>query len=113
MASTSAMTAIAISAGTRVRLAGWSVPTRPANISSPRIATATKLTELLIRKNATDRRAIRSPSIPPSCRTQAPSASPPMPLAGTSEPIASSEPPICQLRRQLRPRQKIGANITT
>ena len=81
-------------------------------MSSPMIATATKLTELLIRKKATERRAIRSASMPPSCRTQAPSARPPAPLAGTSEPIASSEPPICQLRRQLSPRQKIGANMT-
>ena len=81
-------------------------------MSRPMIATAKKLTELLIRKNATDRRAIRPASIPPSWSTQAPSASPPAPLAGTIEPIASSEPPICQLRRQLKPRQKIGANMT-
>ena len=31
---------------------------------------------------------------------------------GTSEPIASSEPPICQLRRQPSPVQKIGPNMT-
>ena len=36
-----------------------------------------------------------------------------MPLAGTSEPIASSEPPICQLRRHGRPVQKIGPNMST
>ena len=81
-------------------------------MSSPMIATAKKLTELLIRKNATERWAIRSASMPPSWRTQAPKASPLAPLAGTSEPTASSEPPICQLRRQLRPRQKTGANMT-
>ena len=75
-------------------------------------ATATKLTELLIRKNATERRAMCSAFMPPSCRTQAPSARPPAPLAGTIEPIASSEPPICQLRFQLIPRQKTGANMT-
>ena len=51
--------------------------------------------------------------MPPSCRTQAPSASPPMPLAGTIEPIASSEPAICQERRIDIPRQKIGANMST
>jgi hypothetical protein len=76
-------------------------------------ATATKLTPLLIRKNATERLAIRGPSIPPECRIQAPSARPPAPLAGTSDPMASSDPPICQLRRHGSPLQKIGPNMIT
>ena len=78
----------------------------------PSTATATKLTPDLMTKKATERRAIRAPSIPPLWRTQAPSARPPAPLAGTIEPIASSEPPICQLRRQPSPVQKIGPNMT-
>ena len=85
----------------------------PSAITVPNTATATKLTPLLIRKKATERRAIRWPGMPPRCRTHAPRASPPAPLAGTSEPIASSEPPICQLRRQPSPVQKIGPNMTT
>ena len=56
---------------------------------------------------------MRSPSIPPLLSTQAPSASPAAPLAGTSEPAASSDPPICQLLRQPSPVQKIGPNMTT
>ena len=44
--------------------------------SVPITATATKLTELLIRKKATERRAMRSAGMPPSCRIQAPSARP-------------------------------------
>jgi CheY-like chemotaxis protein len=55
---------------------------------------------------------MRSLPMPPRCRIQAPSASPPAPLAGTSEPIPSSEPPICQLRRRDRPVQKIGPNTS-
>ena len=63
----------------------------------PMTATATKFTELLIRKNATERRAIRSAGMPPRCRIQAPSARPPAPLAGTIEPTASSDQPISAL----------------
>ena len=40
-------------------------PSRPTAITVPRSATARKLTPLLIKKNATERRAIRRPSIPP------------------------------------------------
>ena len=82
-------------------------------MSVPSTATATKLTELLIRKKATERRAIRSAGMPPSRRIQAPSASPPAPLAGTIEPAPSSARPISQLVRHGMFRQKIGRNITT
>ena len=57
----------------------------------PITATATKLTELLITKNATVRRAMSSAGIPPLRSAQAPRARPPAPLAGTSEPTASSD----------------------
>ena len=81
-------------------------------MSVPSTATATKLTELLMRKNATDRRAICSPGMPPSRRIQAPSARPPAPLAGTIEPTPSSDRPISQL---VRPHawQKTGRNMRT
>ena len=100
-------------AGKAVSQSDCSGPNRPIAIAVPITATATKFTELLIRKNATERRAMRSPSIPPLLSTQAPSASPAAPLAGTSEPAASSDPPICQLLRQPSPVQKIGPNMTT
>ncbi len=99
-------------AGTIVSNGESSGPT-PRKATTPITATATKLTLLLIRKKATDRRAMCSLLIPPSCRTQAPSARPPRPLAGTIEPMASSEPAICQERRRDIPRQKIGANMST
>ena len=105
--------AIAAAAGSAVSHSDWCGPRMPSAISVPSTATATKLTELLIRKNATERRAIRSAGMPPSCRIQAPSARPPAPLAGTIEPIASSDQPISQLVRQGMCRQKIGRNIST
>ena len=79
----------------------------------PSTATATKFTELLMRKKATERRAIRSAGIPPSWRIQAPRARPPAPLAGTSEPMASSDQPISQLVRHGMCSQKIGRNMST
>ncbi len=85
----------------------------PRAIAVPTTATATKFTELLIRKKATERRAMRSPLMPPRLSTQAPSASPAAPLAGISEPAASCEPPICHDLRQVRPVQKMGPNMTT
>src|SRR5690349_16130878 len=62
---TAAIRAMDISAGSSVSVHGSSTPNRPKYMSRPITATATKLTELLIRKNATERRAIRSPSMPP------------------------------------------------
>jgi hypothetical protein len=82
-------------------------------MSVPSTATATKLTELLMRKKATERRAICSPGMPPSCRIQAPSASPPAPLAGTIEPAPSSARPISQLVRHGMALQKTGRNMST
>lgn len=82
-------------------------------ISAPISATAAKFTELLTRKNATDRLPIWSPGIPPWCRIQAPSASPPAPLAGTIDPTASSDKPISQLARHDIWRQKTCLNIST
>ena len=79
----------------------------------PSTATATKLTELLIRKNATERFAIRSGGMPPLFRIHAPSARPPAPLAGTIDPAASSARPISQLVRHGIRGQKIGRNIST
>ena len=80
-------------------------------MSVPSTATATKLTELLIRKKATERRAMRSAGIPPRCRIHAPSARPPAPLAGTSEPAASSDQAICALVRHDIRLQKTGRNM--
>ena len=65
----------------------------------PSTATAMKFTELLIMKNATERRAITSPGMPPSLRIHAPSARPPAPLAGTIEPAPSSASAISTLVR--------------
>ena len=79
----------------------------------PSTATATKFTELLIRKNATERLAIRSAGMPPRLRIQAPSARPPAPLAGTIEPAPSSARPISQLVRHGMLWQKTGRNIST
>ena len=54
-------------------------------------ATATKLTPLLIAKNATVRFAMSMAGMPPRRSTQAPNARPAAPLAGTSDPTASSD----------------------
>ena len=85
----------------------------PTASSVPKTATAAKLTELLSRKKATDRRAIWSAGMPPSCRIQPPNARPPAPLAGTIDPIASSDQPISTLVLQGMLGQKRGLNITT
>ena len=79
----------------------------------PRTATATKLTELLIRKKATERRAIRSAGIWRRLRIHAPSARPPAPLAGTIEPTPSSDQAISELVRHDIRRQNTGRNIST
>ena len=72
----------------------------PSAIRIPTTPTATKLIELLISRNAIERRAITGPGIPERLRIQAPSAMPPAPLAGTIEPTASSDKPISALERQ-------------
>jgi hypothetical protein len=79
----------------------------------PSTATAMKFTELLIRKKATERLAIRSAGMPPRLRIQAPSARPPAPLAGTTEPAPSSAKPISQLVRHGMLWQKMGRNNNT
>ena len=66
-----------------------------------------------MRKNATDRRAICSAGMPPWRRTQAPRARPPAPLAGTSDPTASSEKAISKLERHDIRSQNTGRNIRT
>ena len=76
-------------------------------------ATATKLTELLISRNATERRAICSSGIPSRCRIQAPNASPLAPLVGISEPTASSASAISVVVRRDSRGQKTGRNIST
>ena len=88
-------------------------PDRPTAITTPTTATATKLTAPLIRKNATERRAIWFVGMPPSRRIHAPRARPPMPLAGTIDPMASSDQPSSQAVRTGMWRQKIGRNMTT
>jgi hypothetical protein len=82
-------------------------------MQNPSTATSTKLIELLIRKNATERWAICSAGMPALRSTQAPSASPPIPLAGTIEPMPTSDSEICQLIFQDMRGQKIGRNIRT
>jgi hypothetical protein len=79
----------------------------------PTIATARKLTELLMRKNATDRRAICSPGIPPWRSTHAPSARPAAPLAGTSAPTPSSDTASSRAVRFDMCGQKTGRNMST
>jgi hypothetical protein len=110
--STSAITATDSAAGSAVSSSERSGPMSPDAISVPSTATATKLTELLMRKNATERRAMRSTGIPPRCRIHAPSARPPAPLAGRSDPAASSDHAICALVRHDIRRQKIGRNMS-
>ena len=88
-------------------------PASPIAMIVPTTATATKLTELLMRKKATERRAICSAGIPPSRRIQAPNARPAAPLAGTIAPAPSSARPISQLVRHGMFRQKTGRNMTT
>src|SRR4051812_48408021 len=99
-------------AGSAVNNSDLCGPT-PSAITVPTTATATKFTELLSRKNATDRRAILSAGIPARLRIHAPSARPPAPLAGRSEPTASSDQPISQLVRHDVDAQKTGRNIAT
>ena len=111
--STVAMTARAIPAGSAVSHSDRSGPRTPVASRRPSAATATKFTEDLMRKNATDRRAMRSAAMPPWRSTQAPSARPLAPLAGTSEPTASSDQPICQLRSHGMRRQKTGRKSRT
>ena len=111
--STSPITSTAPAAGTAVSSNDFSGPNSPSAIDVPITATAAKLTELLIRKNATDRRAMRSVGMPPACRIQPPSASPAAPLAGTIEPIPSVDHAISQLVRNGMWLQKIGRNIRT
>src|SRR5215218_9418831 len=113
IASTTASSVTDRAAGSALSSSERCGPTRPAAISVPITATATKFTELLIRKNATERRAIRSAGIPRRLRIQAPSASPLAPLAGTIEPTASSAPPISALARHDIRRQNTGRNIST
>src|SRR3954469_14639757 len=79
----------------------------------PSAATATKFTELLIRKNATERRAITSPGMPLRASAHAPSARPPAPLAGTIEPVPSSDHASSDAVRHDIRLQKIGRNIAT
>ncbi len=105
-----ASAAAARAAGSAVSHSGWSAV---KIITAPSTATATKLTEDLMSRNATERRAILSAGIPPRLSTQAPSATPAAPLAGTIDPTASSDPAISQLVRQPMARQKIGRNIST
>jgi hypothetical protein len=107
------MTTRAIPAGSAVSHSDSSGPSRPVASRRPSTATATKFTEDLIRKNATDRRAMRSAAMPPWRSTQAPRARPLAPLAGTSEPTASSDIPICQLRTHGMRRQNTGRNSRT
>ena len=108
-----ATTAAAPAAGNAVSQSERCGPARPTAITKPTTATATKLTAPLIRKNATERRAIWGAGMPPSRRIQAPRASPPIPLAGTIDPIASSDQPSSQVVRQRMCEQKIGRNINT
>src|SRR4051795_9601143 len=110
--STAPIVTTASAAGSAVSRSDLCGPT-PSAISVPTTATATKFTELLMRKNATDRRATFPAGIPPCVRIHAPSARPPAPLAGTSEPTASSDQAISQLVRHDVDAQKTGRNIAT
>ena len=77
------------------------------------IATATKFTELLMSRNATLRRATTATGMPERVRIQAPSATPPAPLAGTIEPTAISESEISNVERHDIRGQNAGRNIAT
>ena len=112
-AATPARNASDSAAGSAVSHSDWCGPSSPTAISVPMTATATKLTELLISRNATERRAILSSSIPSRCRIQAPNASPLAPLVGISEPTASSASAISVVVRRDSRGQKTGRNIST
>ena len=81
---------MASSAGTSVSSGDFSGP-RPSHIAVPITATATKFAALLSTKNATVRRAMSSAGMPPLRSAHAPNARPAAPLAGTSDPTASSD----------------------
>jgi len=85
----------------------------PANISTPTTATATKLAALFREKNATLRRAMSSGAMPSLRSAHAPRASPPAPLAGSSEPTASSDIPSSYDVRHDMCVQKMGPNMST
>src|SRR5919107_1565062 len=59
-----------IAAGSAVRSGDRCPPARPAAMIAPITATATKLTELLMRKNATERRATLSAGMPEDPRAE-------------------------------------------
>src|SRR4051794_16086719 len=88
-------------------------PTSPTAISVPSAATNTKLVALLMTKKATERRAISCAGMPAWLRTQAPSARPLMPLAGTIDPTPTSDHEIFQLSVQGIDGQNTGRNIRT
>ena len=77
----------------------------------PSTNTATKFAPLLSTKKATEWRAISSPGIPPLRSAQAPSASPPAPEAGTSDPAPSSDMPSSYVVRHVIREQKTGLNM--
>jgi hypothetical protein len=107
------MTATASTAGTMVSAGERSDAPSPSHSTTPTTATAAKLATHLMRKKATLRVAIWSPGMPPRRSAHTPSASPPRPPAGTSEPTPSSARPISALVRNARRSQKIGPNMST
>ncbi len=113
IAATATITASASTAGSAVSASDWCGPSTPTARRVPITATATKLTELLRRKKATERRAMWSAGIPPRRRIHAPSASPPAPLAGTIEPMPSSAHEISQLVRHDMRSQNTGRKSRT
>ena len=64
-------------------------------------------------RNATLRRATTATGMPERVRIQAPSATPPAPLAGTIEPTAISESEISNVERHDIRGQNAGRNIAT
>src|SRR4051812_50048847 len=107
------MTSAARIAGTIVSHGDRVGPKAPTNISVPSTATATKFTELLMRKKATERRAILSAGMPPRLRIHAPRARPPAPLAGANEPAAGPDPPVSPPERPDKGGAKTWGKKTT
>ena len=107
-----AIARIASAAG-RIVSSGDSEGPRPANISTPSTATATKFAALLIVKNDDGPLGDLRDGHPALAQRPGAERQAAGPAGGTSDPTASSERPSSVAERQVIRSQKTGRNITT
>ena len=88
-------------------------PDEPSAIAAPSTATATKLTPLLIRKKATERRAIRSPLHAAAVQHPRAEGQPAGAAGGDQRAHRELRPPDLPAPPPASPVQKIGPNMTT